>query len=91
MKKALGAKRRRILWQFLTEAAVLTCLGGILGVLAGVGTAQLISRLTHVPVAISIPATIIAVAFSTLIGILFGLLPAAKAAKLSPIRALRRD
>lgn len=91
LKKALGAKRRRILWQFLTEAAVLTCLGGILGVLAGVGTAQLISRLTHVPVAISIPATIIAVAFSTLIGILFGLLPAAKAAKLSPIRALRRD
>ncbi len=91
LKKALGAKRRRILWQFLTEAAVLTCLGGLLGVLSGVGTAQLISKLTHVPVAVSIPATIIAVAFSTLIGVLFGLLPAAKAANLSPIRALRRD
>ncbi len=91
LKKALGAKRRRILWQFLTEAAVLTCLGGLLGVLSGVGTAQLISKLTHVPVSVSIPATIIAVAFSTLIGVLFGLLPAAKAANLSPIRALRRD
>ena len=56
LKKALGAKRRRILWQFLTEAAVLTCMGGLLGVLTGVGLAELISRFNSIPVAISIPA-----------------------------------
>lgn len=91
LKKALGAKRRRILWQFLTEAAVLTCLGGLLGVLVGVGLAELISRLNEIPVAISVPAILVSVVFSTLIGVVFGLLPAVKAANLSPIEALRRD
>ena len=91
LKKALGAKRRRILWQFLTEAAVLTCMGGLVGVLTGVGLAELISRLNSIPVAISIPAIVISVVFSTLIGVVFGLLPAVKAANLNPIEALRRD
>ena len=91
LKKALGAKKRRILLQFLTEAAVLTSLGGIIGVATGVGLAQLISRLVQIPVSISIPAIIIAVFFSTLIGIVFGLLPATQAAKLNPIEALRRN
>lgn len=91
LKKALGAKRRRILWQFLTEAAVLTCLGGLIGVLAGIGMAELISRFNQIPVAVSIPAIIVAVVFSTLIGVIFGLLPAVKAANLNPIEALRRD
>ena len=91
LKKALGAKRRRILWQFLTEAAVLTCMGGLLGVLTGVGLAELISRFNSIPVAISIPAIVISVVFSTLIGVIFGLLPAVKAANLNPIEALRRD
>ena len=91
LKKALGAKRRRILWQFLTEAAVLTCMGGLVGVLSGVGLAELISRLNSIPVAISIPAIVISVVFSTLIGVIFGLLPAVKAANLNPIEALRRD
>lgn len=91
LKKALGAKRRRVLWQFLTEAAVLTCLGGLLGVLGGVGMAQLISRLNDIPVAVSVPAIVISVVFSTLIGLVFGLLPAVKAANLNPIEALRRD
>lgn len=91
LKKALGAKRRRILWQFLTEAAVLTCMGGLVGVLSGVGLAELISRLNSIPVAISIPAIVISVVLSTLIGVIFGLLPAVKAANLNPIEALRRD
>lgn len=91
LKKALGAKRRRILWQFLTEAAVLTCMGGLLGVLTGVGLAELISKVNSIPVAISIPAIVISVVFSTLIGVIFGLLPAVKAANLNPIEALRRD
>ena len=91
LKKALGAKKRRIAFQFLTEAAVLTSLGGIIGVASGVGLAQLISQLMQIPVAISIPAIVIAVVFSMLIGVIFGLLPASKAANMSPIEALRRN
>lgn len=91
LKKALGAKKRRIRGQFLMEAAVLTCLGGILGVCAGIGMAELISRANEIPVAISVPAILIAVLFSTVIGVIFGLLPAVKAANLSPIEALRRE
>ena len=90
LKKALGAKKKRILLQFLTEAAVLTSIGGIIGVLTGIGLAELISGLMQIPVAISAPAIIIAVVFPTLIGVIFGLLPATKAANLNPIDALRR-
>ena len=90
LKKALGAKKKRILLQFLTEAAVLTSIGGIIGVLTGIGLAELISGLMQIPVAISAPAIIIAVVFSALIGVIFGLLPATKAANLNPIDALRR-
>lgn len=91
LKKAIGAKKRRIMWQFLTEAAVLTSMGGILGVVAGIGLAQLLSSATGAPTAISIPAILISVIFSMVIGIVFGLLPATKAARMSPIDALRRD
>ena len=90
LKKALGAKKKRILLQFLTEAAVLTSIGGVIGVLTGVGLAELISGIMQIPVAISVPAIVIAVVFSTLIGVIFGLLPATKAANLNPIDALRR-
>ena len=90
LKKALGAKKKRILLQFLTEAAVLTSIGGVIGVLTGVGLAELISRVMQIPVAISAPAILIAVVFSTLIGVIFGLLPATQAANLNPIDALRR-
>lgn len=91
LKKALGAKKKRILLQFLTEAAVLTSLGGVIGVVSGVILAQLISKVMQIPVAISVGAILIAVVFSMLIGVIFGLLPATKAAKLNPIEALRRD
>ena len=91
LKKAIGAKKRRIRLQFLTEAAVLTSLGGIIGVASGVGLAQLISGMTGIPVSISIPAIAIAVVFSTAIGVVFGLVPAVKAANMNPIEALRRD
>ena len=91
LKKALGAKKRRIRTQFLTEAAVLTSLGGIIGVLLGIGLAQLISRTNGIPVAISVPAIAIGVVFSTAIGIVFGMLPAVKAANMNPIEALRRE
>ena len=91
LKKALGAKKRRIRMQFLTEAAVLTSLGGLIGVASGIGLAELISNMMQIPVAVSIPAILVAVIFSTVIGVVFGLVPAVKAANLNPIEALRRD
>ena len=91
LKKAIGAKKKRILLQFLTEAAVLTSLGGIIGVASGIGLAQLISAMMDIPVAIDVTAIVISVVFSTLIGVIFGLLPATQAANLNPIDALRRN
>ena len=91
LKKAIGAKKRRILMQFLTEAAVLTSIGGLVGGVSGIAMAELISRMMQIPVSISIPAIVIAVVFSTLIGVVFGLLPATQAANLNPIEALRRE
>ena len=91
LKKAIGAKKKRILLQFLTESAVLTSLGGIVGVLSGIVLAQLISAMMQIPVAISVPAIVIAVVFSMLIGVIFGMLPAVQAANLNPIEALRRN
>ena len=91
LKKALGAKKKRIRRQFLTEAAVLTSLGGIIGVVLGIVAAHLISASNGVPVAIDVPATVISVVFSMAIGIIFGMLPAVKAANLNPIEALRRE
>ena len=90
LKIAIGAQQSRILWQFLTEAAVLTSLGGILGVACGIGLAYLLSSVMGTPVAISVGACGIAVAFSMVIGVVFGLMPAIKASKLNPIEALRR-
>ena len=91
LKKAIGAKKKRILLQFLTEAAVLTSLGGIIGVISGIGLAQLISAMMDIPVAIDVTAILVSVVFSMLIGVVFGLLPATQAANLNPIEALRRD
>jgi len=91
LKIAVGARGSRIMGQFLTEAAVLTLMGGVLGVGAGIGLAYMLSRVMGTPVAISVPACIIAVAFSTVTGIVFGLVPAVKASRLNPIDALRRE
>ena len=91
LKKALGARKRRILTQFLTEAAVLTLLGGIIGVIGGIALAYIISKVSAVPVAISGVSIVIAVLFSTLIGIIFGLIPSVKAANMNPIEALRHE
>ena len=65
LKKALGARKRRILFQFLTEAAVLTLLGGIIGVAVGIALAYIISGVSAVPVAISGTAIVVAVLFSS--------------------------
>ena len=91
LKKAIGAKKNRILRQFLTEASVLTSLGGVIGVLAGIALSKALSLLTQTPSAVSVPAIVVSVAFSTVIGVVFGLIPAVKAANLNPIDALRRE
>ncbi len=91
LKKAIGARKSNILGQFLTEAAVLTSMGGILGVVSGIVLAEIISKVSEMPVAISVPAAIGSVIFSMLIGIVFGMLPSYKAANLNPIEALRRE
>ena len=91
LKKAIGAKKSRILGQFLTEAAVLTSFGGLIGVLAGIILANIVSKISDMPVGISVPAIVISVVFSMVIGVVFGLLPSIKAANLNPIEALRHE
>ena len=91
LKKAIGARKGKILAQFLTEAAVLTSLGGLLGVIVGIILAEVISYVTTMPVAISIPAAVGSVLFSMVIGIVFGVFPSYKAANLNPIDALRHE
>lgn len=91
LKKAIGARKGRILAQFLTEAAVLTSFGGLIGVAVGIVLAEIIAKVSETPVAISVPAAVGAVLFSMVIGILFGMLPSYKAANLDPIEALRHE
>jgi putative ABC transport system permease protein len=91
LKKAIGAKKGKILAQFLTEASVLTSIGGIIGVGIGIGLAQLISKIASVPVAISSLSIVVSVVFSMVVGIVFGLIPSIKASNLNPIDALRYE
>ncbi|KMK75528.1 ABC transporter permease [Alkalihalobacillus pseudalcaliphilus] len=91
IKKALGAKRHVILFQFLTEASVLTSLGGAIGIGVGVGVAKLISHFYGLPFMLSIPSMLIGLGFSMVVGIIFGLLPSLKASKLQPVEALRYE
>ncbi|MDO4944087.1 MAG: ABC transporter permease [Ruminococcus sp.] len=91
LKKALGARKRRILAQFLTEAVVLTSIGGVIGVVSGIGLSKVIANIADVPVSISTVAVVISVVFSMVVGIVFGLIPSIKAARLNPIDALRYE
>lgn len=91
LKKAIGAKKGRILAQFLTEASVLTSIGGIIGIGIGIVLAQVISKIASVPVAISSLSIVVSVVFSMAVGIVFGLIPSIKAANLNPIDALRYE
>ena len=91
IRKALGATRANILLQFLIEAVVLCLLGGLIGVLIGGGGAMALSRVFSWNTEISTDSVVLAFAFSALVGVLFGVWPAQKAAKLDPIVALRYE
>jgi ABC-type antimicrobial peptide transport system permease subunit len=88
---AVGAKRAHILLQFLIEAIIMTALGGMLGVVAGIGIARLLTAIIGWPTIISSQAVAVAFVFSLIVGIFFGLYPANKASKLNPIEALRYE
>lgn len=91
LKKAIGAGKGAILGQFLTEAVVLTSLGGMIGVIVGIILSKVISAFMEIPTAISFFAAVFSVLFSMAIGIIFGMLPSYKAANLNPIEALRHE
>ena len=91
VRKALGARRREILWQFLIEAAFLTSAGGILGILFGSGIGLVIHWISGFPVSLPWWSFAIGIGFSASVGIFFGLYPAIKAARLDPIEALRYE
>jgi putative ABC transport system permease protein len=91
IRMSVGAKERDILLQFLTEAIVLSVLGGFLGVVLGVGSSRLISHFAGMKTLVSMGAILLAVIFSGSVGIFFGFYPARKASKLDPIEALRYE
>ncbi|MDZ7271223.1 MAG: FtsX-like permease family protein, partial [candidate division KSB1 bacterium] len=91
IRKAVGARRRDILGQFLLEAVLLCEFGGIIGAALGVGVGLLIGALTPLPAAVPVWAVLLGLGFISLVGIIFGIYPAAKAARLNPIEALRYE
>lgn len=91
IRKALGARHRDILLQFLIESVIVCLIGGTLGILCGIGTASIVSQYVDVPPLVTWDSILIAFGFSSAIGIFFGLYPASKAARLNPIDALRYE
>jgi putative ABC transport system permease protein len=91
VRKALGARRREILWQFLLEAVFLTSLGGVVGIVLGASIGWLINVLSGFPISLPWWSFAIGIGFSATVGIFFGIFPAFKAARLDPIEALRYE
>jgi putative ABC transport system permease protein len=91
LRKAVGAKRKHILVQFLIESSVLCSIGGALGLLLAAGVSSLVRATTPVPMAITLAYVVLSVGVSSIVGMLFGIYPAMKAAKLDPIIALSKN
>jgi putative ABC transport system permease protein len=91
VRKALGASSANILLQFLIEAVVLCLLGGLIGVMLGSGAALALSKLANFNTQVSSSSITLAFAFSALVGVVFGVWPARRAAGLNPIQALRYE
>jgi len=91
LRKSLGAKRRDILFQFLTEASTLSVIGSLMGIAIGLGLADLVDRLSPLPATISLPWLILAIVMGVGVGVTSGIYPAYRASKLDPIEALRAE
>jgi putative ABC transport system permease protein len=91
VRKALGARQKDVLLQFLIESALMALLGGVIGIILGVGVAQIITLIFDISVDVSIGSILLGMFMATGTGIFFGVYPASKAAKLDPIVALRSE
>jgi putative ABC transport system permease protein len=91
LRKALGARRRDIVWQILTESVTLSTMGGVVGVGLGFIAALIVSKLTPLPAAVQVWSVAIGIGITAVVGLFFGLYPAMRAARLDPIEALRRE
>jgi len=91
LRKAMGATRRDILWQFLVEAATLTLLGGIIGILLGLGTGEVLKSVLQFSTTVPVWSALVATLVSIAVGVVFGLVPANRAARLDPVEALRYE
>jgi len=91
VRKALGATRREVMWQFLVEAATLTLVGGFVGMVFGWLIAILLHSFTPVPAYVPIGSIVVALTAAAVTGLLFGIYPASKAARLDPVEALRYE
>jgi putative ABC transport system permease protein len=91
VRKALGATRATILWQFLVEAATLTSLGAAVGLVIGAGLAWIVRANTSIPASVPFSAVVMSLGAAALTGVAFGMVPAARASKLDPIAALRHE
>jgi putative ABC transport system permease protein len=91
VRKAVGAKRSSILWQFLIEAMVLSGFGGFLGILVGIAISQFVALVSPLPAVVSVPWIVVGFCFSVGVAVVFGMYPAARASRLDPIEALRYE
>jgi putative ABC transport system permease protein len=91
LRKALGARKRDVIWQVLTESTTLSVVGGIVGTALGFGAALLVSLLSPLPADIQPWSVVLGIGMTALVGLFFGLYPATRAANLDPIEALRRE
>ena len=91
LRKALGARRRDVLWQILTESITLSTFGGMIGTACGFGVAYIISKLSPLPAAVEVWSVVLGISMTAIVGLFFGMYPAMRAAALDPIEALRRE
>jgi putative ABC transport system permease protein len=91
LRKALGARKRDIVWQILTESTTLSIAGGLLGTTLGFALALIVSRVTPIPARVEVWSVVLGIGMTAIVGLFFGLYPAIRAASLDPIEALRRE